>query len=97
MDDQLRKVCIDLAQHAIGMDHAKTFRRNGEKIYLPYRNYFTAARREEPWEIMIVKGYAIGIAEQLEDGSMYVTYRMTPDGLQWLAKELRINICLRGY
>lgn len=81
--------CLDLAKHAIGMDDRKTYTTHGEKVFIPYRNYFTTAEPEEPWELMVKAGYA-----KREDINDYCCYSMTPDGIQWMVKNLNISICL---
>ena len=81
--------CLDLAKHTIGMDSREVYRTHGEKVYVPYRNYFTAPQPEEAWELMVKEGYA-----RRTDGKDYVTYRMTPDGILWMVQELRVYICL---
>jgi len=89
MTDREKEICLDLAKHTIGMDSKEVYRTHGEKVYIPYRNYFSAAHPEEAWELMVKEGYA-----KRTDYKESVNYKMTPDGIQWMAKELRINICL---
>lgn len=89
-DASEKERCLELASHAIGMDSRKAFTTHGEKVYIPYRNYFTCPQPEAPWESMVEKGYARRIDHELS-----VEYRMTPDGIQWMARELKINIALK--
>ena len=73
----------------------QTFTRDGAKIYKPYRNYFNTDVGYDPWVWLEEAGYAAhGKETPKEDGRKNTDYYLTPNGLQWLAKELRINICL---
>lgn len=90
MNNKLHKKCMELSRHAIGMDQRKIFIREGARIYLPYRNYYTAPQPVEAWEYMVKEGWAV--RQDYQDGG--VRYSMTPDGIQWMARELLVNICL---
>ena len=89
MTEKMKQVCIALAEHTIGMDSQEVWRTHGTRVYVPYRNYFSAARPDNAWEAMVEEGYA-----KRYDGKESVQYSMTPDGIQWLARELKVNICL---
>lgn len=38
-------IYINLASHAIGLDHKKPYKRHKKYFYRPYRNYFTLQAR----------------------------------------------------
>ena len=93
-EEELRK-CVEKCIHTIGLDYEKPFRRGGILIYKPYRNYFTTYVGEFPWPDLERAGFAKhSNSVILEDGTEKTCYFLTPDGLQWLARELKICICL---
>ena len=89
MNEKKLSLYACLMGHAIGMDNAKIFRKDGIKIYRPYRNYYTVSKPDEDWEALVEAGYA---KEKIWED--YIEYSVTPDGLQWLAKYSEICICL---
>lgn len=90
-----RDLCVEIMEHTIGLDRGKVFTREGAKIYKPYRNYFNTHVGRAPWMWLEEAGYAGHGKEYQNEGSHASTdYYLTPNGLQWLAKELRINICV---
>ncbi len=89
MNEKKLSLYAFLMGHAIGMDNGKTFRKDGIKIYRPYRNYYLLLRPNEDWEALVEAGCAK--KKIWED---HIEYSVTPDGLQWLAKYSKICICL---
>ena len=90
-----RDLCIEIMEHTIGLDRGNVFKREGYKIYRPYRNYFNTSVGKSPWVWLEEAGYAShGKEYQNEDRTPSTDYYLTPDGIQWLVHELRINICL---
>lgn len=89
MNEKKRSLYAELMGHAIGLDNGKIFKRDGEKIYMPYRNYFLVTEPDEEWETLVAAGYA-----EKHVGQTNTQYSVTPDGIQWLVKYSRINICL---
>ena len=89
MDDKKKSLYAHLMGHAIGLDNGKVFKRDGVQIYRPYRNYFLVTEPEEEWETLVAVGYA-----KKHEGKTNIQYSVTPDGIQWLVKYSRINICL---
>lgn len=89
MTDEMRPMCVEYARHAIGMDRERVRRVDGFLVYISYRNSFAVSEPEPHWEAMVAEGYA-----KRTDWSDGVSYRMTPDGLQWLAREVGVNICM---
>lgn len=89
MNEKKYSLYAELMGHAIGLDGGKVFKRDGARIYKPYRNHFTVSEQDEEWETLIGVGYA-----EKTVGKTMITYSVTPDGIQWLVKYSRINICL---
>ena len=90
-----RDLCVEIMEHTIGLDRGKVFTREGSKIYKPYRNYFNTSVGKDPWVWLEEAGYAAhGKEYQHEDGPASTDYYLTPNGIQWLVHELRINICI---
>lgn len=89
MNEKKKSLYAELMGHAIGIDRGKIFKRDGASIYKPYRNYYTAEEPNEEWEVLVAAGYA-----KKNEGKTYIEYSVTPDGIQWLVKYSRINICL---
>ena len=81
---------INLASHAVGLDHKKPYKRHGRLFYRPYRNYYAASPNcREAWEMLVDAGYAergIGLSR---GGRMY---SLTRKGLDWLGERLGIVI-----
>lgn len=90
MDEQFEKRCIDLASHAIGLDHKKPYKRHGRMFYRPYRNYYSAGQNAcEMWNLMVDAEYAEA-GEVNQHGGR--TYWLTRKGLDWLGTKLEIHI-----
>lgn len=79
---------IDIARHCIGMDHRKTYHRNGKEFYRPYRNCYALLNRDSHWESLVEEGYAKCEITPQEN----VIYYMTRKGLDWLGKRLGVTI-----
>ena len=78
---------IDLCKHTIGLDRSKPYHRHGNAFYKPYRNYFAAP----------IKGDRLldrlsGLVIERKETERSVLYRLTPDGLKWLGRQLKITI-----
>jgi len=89
MDEKKSSLYAELMGHAIGLDNGKVFKREGASIYKPYRNHFVVSEPDEEWETLVEAGYA-----RKTEGKTAIQYSVTPDGIQWLVKYSRINICL---
>ncbi len=95
LTNEIRQMAIAVAVHTIGLDNKRPFTKDGSKIYCPYRNYFNTWLQETPWPELEAAGYAThGKVRENECGMKTTDYYLTPDGLQWLARELKINICV---
>ena len=81
------KKAIDLCKHTIGLDHSKPYHRHGKAFYKPYRNYFAASSDGE----RLLERLSGLVAERRET-ERSVIYRLTPDGLKWLGRQLNITI-----
>lgn len=81
---------VQLAAHAIGLDHKRPYQRHGKLFYRPYRNYFAThdkAPDYKTWQGMVANGYA-GTYEH----NRFVYYYLTRKGLDWLGDALGITI-----
>lgn len=81
---------VQLAAHAIGLDHKRPYQRHGKFYYRPYRNRFATHDRApdyQYWKSMVDSGYA----EEYEH-SQYNYYCLTRKGMDWLGAELGIII-----
>lgn len=103
MENQLKlpqdkyEQALEWAKHAIGMDGKRPFRKDGCIIYVPYRNYFSTVLHDPIWQELAFAGLAAhGSIYMDNDGTERTSYSLTPNGIQWLAKELRMFICI-GY
>lgn len=81
---------IKLAKHCIGLDCKKPYIRHGKKFYRPYRNYYSAGKNFEDWELMVQAGYADRDNEKNQHGGY--TYWLTRAGLARLGEKLGIQI-----
>lgn len=53
------KKALAFAQHCIGLDHKKPYKRHGRYFYRPYRNYYDASVKDcETWDLLVQAGYA---------------------------------------
>ena len=83
-----------IVKHTIGLDSKSPYVRNGKMYYRPYRNYFNTFIGTYPWPELERAGYAAhgDIYEHDEETPGTTDYYLTPKGLKWLEKELRITI-----
>lgn len=85
-EDDLKKA-IELCKHTIGLDHSKPYHRHGKAFYKPYRNYFAASSDGER-----LLDRLSGLVAERRETERSVIYRLTPDGLKWLGRQLNITI-----
>lgn len=85
-EDDLKKA-IELCKHTIGLDHSKPYHRHGKVFYKPYRNYFAASINGEK-----LLDRLSGLVVERRETERSVIYRLTPDGLKWLGRQLNITI-----
>lgn len=86
---------VDVASHAIGLDHSRPYKRHGKRWYKPYRNYFSTASYGpdyELWKTLESAGYAK--SRTSERGSMFW---LTRDGLDWLGDQIGVHIYNEEY
>lgn len=85
-EDDLKKV-IELCKHTIGLDRSKPYHRHGKAFYKPYRNYFAASSNGER-----LLDRLSGLVFERRETERSVIYRLTPNGLKWLGRQLNITI-----
>lgn len=89
--------CVALAAHAIGLDHKRSYIRQGKKYYRPYRNYFTTHDKSSDyrlWQDLCNKGYAISRSGHIPGN---VSYSLTTTGMEWLGTKLNVMIQEGGH
>lgn len=84
---------VQLAAHAIGLDHKRPYIRRGKAYFRPHRNYFTTPSGNSDW------GYwdelcTAGLADVEPPGKNMKLWRfyLTRAGLDWLGEHLGITI-----
>lgn len=83
------ELCISQAQHCIGLDKRKPYKRHGKLFYRPFRNHFYTRADDPVWTEMANAGYARHWAVG-RDG--YADYYLTRAGLNWLGEKLGMYI-----
>lgn len=85
---------VQLAAHAIGLDHKRPYMRHGKTFYRPYRNYFTTHTKAYDyavWMGLFDHGYAaFSLPPTMMPGS--TKFWLTRAGLDWLGETLGIHI-----
>lgn len=84
-----KKKCIKKASHCIGLGESKPYRRCGILFFRPYRNYYAAIKDDQEWALLYAAGYAGIICGNGHGG---YTFYLTRKGLDWLGKELGVQI-----
>lgn len=79
---------ITQAMHAIGLDYKNPYHRHGKAFYKPYRNYFCTVKDDEIWCVLEGAGYAV----RSEEHNDCVDFYLTREGLDWLGKNLGVEI-----
>lgn len=85
----LNIIAVKRAMHAIGMDDKKTYRRDDETYYKPYRNYYCTDVYDEVWSTLEQAGYAW---HEDVDGDGITNYHLTHDGIDWLGDAIGVTI-----
>ena len=84
------KKALAFAQHCIGLDYKKPYKRHGRYFYRPYRNYYGAPIKDcETWDLLVQAGYAETGRKNRCGGRMYWLSRA---GLDALGEYLGIKI-----
>lgn len=86
LKSDLQKI-VELCKHTIGLDYKKPYHRHGKAFYRPYRNYFAASSNGER-----LLDRLSGLVVERRETERSVLYRLTPDGLKWLGRQLNITI-----
>jgi hypothetical protein len=92
IDFNKQSEAVQLAAHAVGLDHKRPYMRHGRIFYRPYRNYFTTHDRTHDhavWKGLCESGHAKSCPNRTQ-GSF--TFWLTRDGLDWLGETLGITI-----
>lgn len=81
---------VELAAHAIGLDHKDPYKRNRKLFYKPYRNGFATSSESDDyavWDDMVSDGRAkVGFSYG------YYVFHLTRKGLDWLGDQLGMTI-----
>lgn len=84
------KKALDFAQHCIGLDYKKPYKRHERYFYRPYRNYYGASVEDcETWDLLVQAGYAEAVRKDRYGGRMYW---LSKAGLEALGEHLNIKI-----
>ena len=91
---------VQLAAHAIGLDHKRPYMRHGKTFYRPYRNRYCAPVGEQyhaykVWKGLCENGYA-ACNEHNQGSNHFATFWLTRAGLDWLGETLGITIYDEG-
>ena len=82
--------------HTIGLDYGnkpKFKKIKGEKVCIPYRNYFNTYVGENPWPMLEEAGYAAhGRVHHNAGFKDSTNYYLTEKGLEWLSEQLGFKI-----
>ena len=82
---------VQIMAHMIGLNNKRPCVRHGRRYYKPYRSYFCAALSGDDFEILKhleKKGYT----ESGKPSEKGVYFWLTRDGLDWLGRQLHIEI-----
>ena len=79
---------IDLCERIIGLNYSKPYRRHGKAFYKTHRNYLYTPTTEGN---MLLDRLSELVIER-EETACRVCYKLTPDGLKWLGRQLNITI-----
>ena len=83
---------VQLAAHAIGLDHKRPYMRHGKTFYRPYRNYFTTHDKAPDYTVWmgLFKNFYAGFSYTTKPGG--IKFWLTRAGLDWLGETLGITI-----
>lgn len=81
------KRAIEICKHMIGLDYKKPYHRQGKAFYKPYRNYYEDIKSGNK-----VLDKLPNFIVSRENGDISTLYVLTPDGLKWLSRQLKITI-----
>lgn len=84
---------VQLAAHAIGLDHKRPYIRQGKAYFRPWRNYYNTSYGTPEWEVweeLYEKCYA-DILVSVNNLKQW-RYILTRAGLDWLGETLGIII-----
>ena len=81
------KRAIEICEHMIGLDCEKPYHRHGKAFYRPYRNYYEDTKNGNK---VLDKLPSFIISRK--NGDISTWYTLTPYGLKWLGRQLKITI-----
>lgn len=94
--ERTRTTIRQIVLHTVGLDYGnkpKFVKKKGEKICVPYRNYFNTYVGEYPWPMLEEAGYAAhGRLHHSKDFGDTTNYYLTEKGLEWLSGQLGFKI-----
>lgn len=82
---------VQIMAHMIGLNYKRPYIRHGRRYYKPYRDYFCAALAGPDYEALRKlerKGYVVSG----KPGEKTIYFWTTRNGLDWLGRQLRIQI-----
>lgn len=94
-DGKIYHVCTlrQMVLHTIGLDYNRPYTRRGRMFYKPYRNYFTTNGKCAVFRPLVEAGYMTEQAMPTGlDGTEGYIYTLTRAGLDWLGKQIGVNI-----
>lgn len=79
--------------HTIGLDYNRPYTRHGRMFYRPHRNYFTTNGKSTLFCPLVEEGYMTecSMPPAPDDTEGYI-YTLTRAGLDWLGKQIGVNI-----
>lgn len=82
---------VQIMAHMIGLNYKRPYVRHGRRYYKPYRSYFCAALSGPDYEALR-KLERRGFVESGKPGEKAVYFWTTRDGLDWLGRQLNVQI-----
>lgn len=81
------KRAIEICKHMIGLDYKNPYHRHGKAFYKPYRNYYEDGKSGNK-----VLDRLPSFIVSRKNGDLSTWYVLTPDGLKWLSRQLKVTI-----
>lgn len=81
------KRAIEICKHMIGLDYKNPYHRHGKAFYKPYRNYYEDGKSGNK-----VLDRLPSFIVSRKNGDLSTWYALTPDGLKWLSRQLKVTI-----
>lgn len=81
---------IEICEHMVGLDYKRPYHRHGKSFYKAYRNYYADVPKGN--RILDKMPSELFRVHRNERGA---TYYLTQTGLDWLGRQLKMNITMR--